>query len=66
MYEFKMHAFTWKTTWAWIEETGRKPNGQKEKRITLSVVLDQGRKKRLREQKGHCYANQVMMWIHAN
>jgi hypothetical protein len=46
------------TTWAWIKETGRKPNGREEKRIILSVVLDQGWQKRLRKTKGHCYANQ--------
>ncbi len=36
-------------TWAWIEETGKEPNGREEKRTTLSVVLDQGRQKRLRD-----------------
>jgi hypothetical protein len=41
----------WKTTWAWIEETVRKPNGREEKRTTLSVVPDQGQQKRLREQR---------------
>jgi hypothetical protein len=32
----------WKTTWTWIEETGRKPNGREEKRKKkiLSVVPD--------------------------
>jgi hypothetical protein len=39
----------WKTTWAWTKETGRKPNGREEKRTVLSVVLDQGRQKRLRK-----------------
>ncbi len=55
----------WKTTWTWIEETGRKPNGREEKRITLPVLLDQNQQKRLRD-KGHCYANKVVMRIHAN
>jgi hypothetical protein len=41
----------WKTTWTWIEETGRKPNRRKEKRIILTVVLDQGQQKRLRKQR---------------
>ncbi len=41
----------WKTTWAWIEETGKEPNGREEKRTTLLVVPDQGRQKRLREQR---------------
>jgi hypothetical protein len=27
---------------------------------------DQGRQRGLRKTKGHCYANQVVMWIHAN
>ncbi len=42
----------WKTTWAWIEETGRKPNGREEKRISLAVVLDQGLAKK-DTGKGH-------------
>jgi hypothetical protein len=36
---------------AWIKETGRKPNGREEKRTNLSVVADQGWRKRLRGQK---------------
>jgi hypothetical protein len=29
-------------------------------------VLDQGLAKKAQETKGHCYANQVVMRIHAN
>ncbi len=44
-------------TWAWIEETGRKPNGREEKRINLAVVLDQGPAKK-DTGKGHlCKSN---------
>jgi hypothetical protein len=31
-----------KTTWIWIKETGRKPNGREEKWTSLAVMLDQG------------------------
>jgi hypothetical protein len=44
-------------TWAWIEETGRKPSGREEKRKTLAVMLDQGPAKKTQEN-GHCYVNQ--------
>jgi hypothetical protein len=53
-------------TLAWIEETGGKPNGREEKRTTLAVTLDQGPAKETQEKNGHCYANQVVMRIHAN
>ncbi len=42
----------WKTTWTWIEETGRKPNGREEKRTSLTVMLDQGPAKET-QAKGH-------------
>ncbi len=42
----------WKTTWTWIEETGKEPNGREEKRTTLTVVLDQGLAKKAQEAKG--------------
>jgi hypothetical protein len=42
----------WKTTWAWIEETGRSQNGREEKQTTLSVVLDQGLAKKAKGTKG--------------
>ncbi len=55
----------WKTTWAWIKEAGRKPNGREEKWTTLSVMLDQGQQRRLREQRAFMQTK-VVMWIHAN
>jgi hypothetical protein len=42
----------WKTTWTWIEETGRKPNGREEKQTILAVVLDQGLAKKDTGNKG--------------
>ncbi len=39
-------------TWAWIEETGRKPNGREEKRTSQAVMLDQGPAKET-QAKGH-------------
>jgi hypothetical protein len=42
----------WKMTWAWIEETGKEPNGREEKWTTLSVVLDQGLAKKAQGTKG--------------
>ncbi len=44
----------WKTTWAWIEETG---NGREEKRTSLAVTLDQGSARETQAKKG-IYANQ--------
>ncbi len=38
------------------------------RKLTLAVMLDQGLAKKTQEtkEKGHCYANQVVMWVHAN
>jgi hypothetical protein len=67
-------------TWTWTEETGRKPNGREEKRTSLAVMLGQGPANEtqakgiyanqvvmwIHANQGHCYANQVAMWIRAN
>jgi hypothetical protein len=55
----------WKTTWTWIKETGRKPNGREEKRTNQGHCYANQVVTRIHANQGHCYANQVVTRIHS-
>ncbi len=42
----------WKTTWTWIEKTGRSQTDERKSGQAWTVVLDQGLAKKAQETKG--------------